>query len=150
MRSFLAVASTCWLVVLGGVAGCSNEPPTYPVKGTVTWQGQPLPDGHVVFKPDGQNIRPDADKITNGEFAFRATQGAKRVEIWANREKPGQEKNKVMGLREKEQYIPKRYNSETTLKIEVKTTGENQYEFVLTESPPKRSPDTGRAPTKAQ
>lgn len=137
------------LAVLLILAGCSNEPRTYPVKGTVTWQGAPLPDGHVVLNPDGQNIRPDAGPIVNGTFDFRATEGAKRVEIWANREKPGQEKNKVMGLREKEQYIPKRYNSETTLRLEVKSSGENQYEFVLTESEPsKRAPDVTRAPTK--
>lgn len=121
------------LTLLLLLAGCSNEPATYPVKGTVMWQGQPLLDGHVVLNPDGpESIRPDAGKIEKGEFAFRATAGKKRVEIWANREKPGQV-NKVMGLREKEQFIPRRYNTESILKIEVSPRDENKYEFVLTE-----------------
>src|SRR5437762_8595277 len=92
------------------IAGCGpREPATYEVRGTVAWKGQPLPDGYVIFSPsDGQSLKDDAGKITAGAFVFRSTAGPKTVEIWANREKPGQT-NKVMGMREKEQYIPAKY-----------------------------------------
>jgi hypothetical protein len=113
-------------------AGCGpREPATYEVRGTVAWKGQPVPDGYVNFLPgDGQSVKVDAGKIEGGAFVFRSTAGPKTVEIWANREKPGQT-NKVMGLREKEQYIPAKYNSQTTLKADVTPEGPNQFTFKL-------------------
>ena len=112
--------------------GCGpREPATYEVRGTVAWKGQPVPDGYVNFSPEGgQSVKVDAGKITDGAFVFRSTAGPKTVEIWANREKPGQT-NKVMGMREKEQYIPAKYNSQSTLKADVTPEGPNQFTFTL-------------------
>jgi hypothetical protein len=114
------------------IAGCgSGEPATYEVRGTVEWKGEPVTDGYVNFFPDGgQPVKADAGKIANGAFVFRSTAGPKTVEIWANREKPGQT-SKVMGMREKEQYIPAKYNSQSTLKAEVTPAGPNQFTFKL-------------------
>ena len=113
-------------------AGCGpREPATYEVRGTVEWKGQPLPEGYVNFAPgEGQSLKVDAGQITGGAFVFRSTAGAKTVEIWANREKAGQT-NKVMGMREKEQYIPAKYNSQSTLKANVTPEGPNEFTFKL-------------------
>ncbi len=43
---FLALAG--WLVT----SGCAKAPGTYPVAGTVSFQGKPLPAGVIFFDPD--------------------------------------------------------------------------------------------------
>lgn len=116
-------------VLLAGVGlaitGCGSSGPTrYPVEGTVTYNGQPLPDGHIsLFAVDGQ-AAPDAGPISQGKFKIMSTPGKKRVEIKASRDKAGAPTAaaKAMGaLTEREQYIQARYNDKSELTIEVKT-----------------------------
>ncbi len=117
---------------LTSAAGCSNG--TYEVSGTVTWQGKPLPSGHIVFSdPHGQST-PAAGKVADGKFSLRTVPGKKRVEISANREKAGQT-NKVMGMREQEQYLPAKYNAQSLLTAEVKSDGPNLFTFELQDRP---------------
>ncbi len=120
-----------WVVL--ALAGCSQTGLiTYQVSGTVTWKEDPLPDGYIVFEAKDGKAHAAAGKITNGEFSFRSTAGPKIVRIMANREKPGQT-NKVMGLREKEQYLPEKYNVNTELQIKVTADGDNRFTFDLKE-----------------
>jgi len=39
-------------VALGAVLGCSRGGPPYPLSGSVTYDGKPLPVGEIVFMPD--------------------------------------------------------------------------------------------------
>jgi hypothetical protein len=111
-------------------AGCSRGPRTYPVSGTVTLDGKPLDDGNIYFLPLDPNVSADAGKIEGGAFRFEAREGKVRVEIRASREVPG--KRSPMGNIRKEEYIPARYNRESTLQAEVRPSGENVYTFELT------------------
>jgi hypothetical protein len=95
----------------------------------VTFDGQPLPEGDILFHAAGNDVASDAGKIQNGQFKFRAKAGPKRVEILAAREVPGS-MNPVMGpLREN--YIPAQYNTATTLTADVKEKGPNQFDYPL-------------------
>lgn len=101
-------------LILGGCG--PYEPPTYPVSGSVSWNGKPLPDGVInLFPEDGVKSKAYTGRIKEGKFELKATAGKKRVEIWANREKAGQA-NVVMGLRAHEQYLPAKYNGATVLR----------------------------------
>lgn len=128
---------TCtYLVCLGllalPVAGCGpSGPETYSVSGTVTWNGDPLPDGHIVFYPVDGSIAPDAGKIAAGKFEFQAQPGEKRVEIDATRESG--EVDPVMHTAPREAYIPSKYNSQSILKATVTAGGDNTFTFELTE-----------------
>ncbi|HUT57595.1 MAG TPA: hypothetical protein VNA25_07060 [Phycisphaerae bacterium] len=128
---------TCtYLVCLGllalPVTGCGpSGPETYPVSGTVTWNGDPLPEGDIVFSPVDGSLAPDAGKIVAGKFEFQAQPGEKRVEIDATRESG--EVDPVMHMAPRQAYIPSKYNSETTLKATVTAGGDNTFIFDLTE-----------------
>jgi hypothetical protein len=111
-------------------AGCSRGPRSYPVSGTITLDGKPLDDGNIYFLPLDPNVSADAGKIQAGAFRFEAREGTMRVEIRASREVPG--KRSPMGNIRKEEYIPARYNRESTLEAEVRANGENVYSFELT------------------
>jgi len=122
-------------------AGCGGEtgPKRYEVIGVVSFDGQPLPDGDIQFLPAEGTGTIDGGKIADGKFALDVTAGKKRVEIRATRETkemvpsgamPGQMEPK------REDYIPAKYNTASTLTAEVKAGLKNIFEFKLTTGSP--------------
>ncbi|MFG0261269.1 MAG: hypothetical protein ACF788_02640 [Novipirellula sp. JB048] len=55
-----------------GLAGCtpSNELATVPVSGKISFEGQPLSTGSVIFIPTGGGPTADANIGPNGEYAL--------------------------------------------------------------------------------
>lgn len=114
------------------LAGCGpSGPETFPVSGTVTWNGQPLPEGTILFAPADEKGVPDVGQIVQGQYRLRAKPGKKKVQIFAERETG--KIDPVMGAVPRESYIPARYNSQTTLTAEVTAGGKNEFTFDLTE-----------------
>jgi hypothetical protein len=110
--------------------GCGDaEAKTYPVSGTVSLDGRPLEEGDIYFYPLDPNISADAGKIKAGQFEFRTKAGKKRVEIRASRVVPG--KQTPMGGPVRAEFLPPRYNTQTTLMAEVLAKDENRFEFPL-------------------
>lgn len=122
-------------VVLGVITGCSagsTGPRTYPVKGTVTFDGAPVEQGTILFRRLEGDGRGYSGEITNGGYELQAEAGKMRVEITASRAIPGKftevnpgEKDPVF-----EMYVPKVYNAESTLEVDV-TAGSNTHAFDL-------------------
>jgi len=128
---------SCWAVALLGVfalLGCDSGPRMYPVSGTVTLDGQPVPEGDIAFLDPDNQIGPDAGKIKDGKFAFKTKAGKKMVEIRAARmQKPPPGADGPGGAEPAFiEYLPERYNEKTELTAEVASGGPNQYEFKLT------------------
>lgn len=118
-------------------AGCGQKgPATYPVSGTVTFDGQPIPEGRISFIPEGGKAAPDSVPIQNGQFQLRVKAGRHRVEITADR--PTGKIDPVMGMAPRECYIPACYNSQSILTAEVKPDGPNQFPFELKSQAPAR------------
>lgn len=115
--------------LLLAAVGCGAGDGKVPVTGVVTFDGSPMPDGYVTFTPEGGGT-PAAAPIAAGKFEFAVKPGAHRVEIEASHFVG--EKNPIMGLQPREQYVPARYNSETTLRADVKAGDENAFTFDLT------------------
>ena len=123
---FIGLAAA--LPVLLAVNGCGFGDGKVLVTGMVTFDGNPMPDGYVIFTPEGGGT-PVASPIRDGKFEFSATPGNHRVEIEASRFVGP--KNPIMGLQAREQYVPARYNSASTLRQEVKPQGTNAFVFSL-------------------
>ncbi|PQO25517.1 hypothetical protein C5Y96_24575 [Blastopirellula marina] len=122
--------SMALLVVLGlmvPLLGCGG-PTEIVVKGTVTFEGEPVETGEILFIPTNGEGPVGAGPITNGEFSFIAPPGEKKVEITANKisDKPAPD-----GLPNYVPYIPKKYNTATTLTANVENKPENTYAFDL-------------------
>jgi hypothetical protein len=111
------------------ILGCGAGDGKVPVSGVVTFDGSPMPDGYVTFTPEGGGT-PEAAPIAAGKFELAVKPGSHLVEVEASRFVG--EKNPIMGLQPREQYVPARYNSETTLRSEVTPDGENVFTFDLT------------------
>lgn len=117
---------TCLLCcVIVGCGAKSDGPPTYPVSGTVTFDGAPLKTGDIRLEPEAAGEAPDSGPITDGKFSLRAKQGQKRVVVTASREVPGKTIKGAMGedIVVKEQFLPARYNEKTELKATIKSSG---------------------------
>ena len=110
------------------VCGCSSGSRSYPVKGVVTFDGEPVPNGDIMFVEEDGSIAPDAGKIVNGKYDMQVKGGKKRVEIRASKEVPGAKGLMGPAL---EDYIPSRYNSRTELSRDVTSQGPNQFDFKL-------------------
>ena len=114
-------------LLVSSVIGCSRDEKAL-VTGTVAFDGKPMPDGYVIFTPEGGGT-PAAGPISDGKFSFLASPGTHRVEIEASQFVGP--KNAVMGLRAREQYVPARYNSASTLQREVTLEDSNEFDFQL-------------------
>lgn len=130
------------LALLGAVclAGCSSQQSGgCAVSGRVTLNGAPLPDGLVAFHPQtpAPGLRSVSATVTNGEFsvppAHLLMPGTYRV--WVTAEKETGEKmpageGRTGFVAIKEQYIPPKYNAQTTLSAEI-TGDTDNLEFPL-------------------
>ncbi len=120
----LAVLSASVLAI-----GCGDG--RQPVQGTVTFDGQPVPDGTISFVPIDPALGPDAGRIENGRFHLVAKPGPKRVEIRASRPVQSPDPRDPDAANLREDYIPRRYNAETELTAEVTAGGSNEFPFEL-------------------
>jgi hypothetical protein len=119
----LRLLSCCLLAAMGCSSG-STGPKEYPVGGTVTFDGKPVETGRILFRKIGEGDRAYGGEITNGNYSFTSEPGKVKVEITASRIIPGKFDNSN-GTPEPvgEMYIPKQYNSKSTLEAEVKPEG---------------------------
>jgi hypothetical protein len=127
----------CAAAVCGVLIGCGKEAPytgetRFPLKGKVTFNGQPLDGATISFIPQDENARPAGGPIVNGEYSVRAEQGGNkgnyRVEIrWLtptgkkrHDDDTGEEVDIV------EEALPRKFNDASELKADV---GPDKTEF---------------------
>jgi hypothetical protein len=103
------------------IAGCGTSEGGVQLSGAVTFQGQPVPTGEIVFTPTSGDQPSAAGKIEQGKFRCQVPTGPSIVRITAYREVPGKfdtsnpgETNPVI-----EMYIPPKYNSASQLEVTV-------------------------------
>lgn len=116
--------------VLGGCDGRNRpvQPDRFPVAGTVTFDGKPIPDGQIVFNaPTGGSL--DIVTIKDGRFEGAAQAGERRVEIFSllTVKDP-------MGDYQKNVLPPRFSGKESELTANVKTDGPNEFKFELKSS----------------
>ncbi|MCA9013916.1 MAG: hypothetical protein KDA77_01170 [Planctomycetaceae bacterium] len=139
-NQFLSFAMVfCSICVLAGCGAKTDGPKLVTVSGKITLNGEPLPGGDIIFRPaDGQG-HAYAGKITDGTYTLDTEAGKKRVEIKSMREVPGKttEDNPGEVVNVREQIVPTKYNSESTLEITVTEEGSGSTDFPLEGEPPK-------------
>lgn len=120
------------LLVITGLllCGCSGPAeqkgdPSVMVKGTVTLDGQPLPNGQILFIDEDRKPRREyLAAIQEGAFQCEAPPGKKRVEIISY--KPTTSLEVVPP-----QIIPARYNDKSELSVELVLNDPAEHAFEL-------------------
>jgi hypothetical protein len=118
-------------ISIGSFIGCGKSSNgTVVTSGTVTFDGQSIPTGVIVFMPvNDPKLTGDSGKIKDGKFSFGVKPGKKRIEIHATKEG---KLDPDMGRPDQIPYIPEKYNLKSTLEKEISATGKNEFEFKLT------------------
>ena len=110
------------------VAGCTDSASrTYPVSGTITFDGAPVESGSITFEDAAGGAGAASGGIKNGRYDLRSRPGKKKVSITAYRTK-GDPNEPTPSM---ESYIPSKYNSQTVLTEEV-VADVNRFDFRLT------------------
>jgi hypothetical protein len=123
------------------------------VRGRVTVNGAPLPEGEISFVGLGPNAGPSSGaRIENGEYSITAEKGPVAGEyqvqirafrttgrkIWdgmGDEHAPASKKNMV---EEMESYLPARYNDKSELRVTIVAGKVNEYNFDLRLDKPRR------------
>lgn len=129
MRAYLTLGAL--LVV--SLAGCgSSGPATYEVSGSVSFDGEPVAKGEILFRAADGAQATAAGKIADGKYTLRTTPGRKRVEIIATRtitaETPAASGEPAVRA---QMFIPAQYNTQSTLSVEVKVENASGVDFAL-------------------
>jgi hypothetical protein len=127
------IAILCASVVMP-LAGCGGVSDVGSVTGTVTLDGQPVPDATVIFQPEVEGPQSTGRTDATGKFELAysttgigAKVGKHKVLITTGGKKPDSSGN----LTEVPETIPEKYNAKSELTVEV-TPGRNTHDFELT------------------
>ena len=111
-------------------SGCSDgKPPNYPLSGTVTFEGKPVPEGTIMFIASDKRSGNAKTEIVDGKYTLELPAGEKLVKVEASRFIGPEDKS--LGVRPRDQYLPDRYNVESKLSMEVKPQNENVYDLKM-------------------
>ena len=130
------------LLAVALLGGCNGKPELQRtlVRGTVSYQGEPVADGFVRFVPiEGTKGPPAATAIKDGKYSVSALGGVPvgtvRVEIRGFRVLPidPDDPRAKIGLvtESKQQYLPAKYNRPSELKRTIEEGGEQELNFDL-------------------
>lgn len=131
------------LVLALVVSGCggSSGPERNSISGKVTLDGQPVEEGQITFTPTGDKGTVTGAEIKAGAYSVPKENGpvigSHKVSIRASR-KTGRQVPAVAPAPDgtmidvTEEYIPTKYNFESTLTAEVKSGDNKNVDFALT------------------
>ena len=97
------------------------------VSGTVLLDGQPLPEGEIIFEESDKTKTPAAGKVIAGKYTVRVVPGQKLVRISASR--PTKIPDPVMGAAAREALIARQFNVETKLTHDVAGARQEAVDF---------------------
>jgi hypothetical protein len=101
-----------------GLTGCGGG--TQVVSGTVTFDNEPVKEGHIAFVPaDGKGG--GGGPVADGRYSVTLPRGSYRVEVNASKSMklPAGQVGMDGAKEEVRSYIPEKYNAKTELKAEV-------------------------------
>ncbi len=135
MRYLFSAMGLVWVVACIGCGETADGLTKFPVTGTVLFDGSPVEEGQIIFRPSDGNGHSFAGPIKDGKFSFDSSEGSKQVEITAYKinEATQAEAGPIPGetVSSRKAYIPEKYNRKTTLSIMVGSIEKNYYEFDL-------------------
>ncbi|MDR1485009.1 MAG: hypothetical protein LBT09_09320 [Planctomycetaceae bacterium] len=117
LKYFLILLFVCLCLT-----GCGNANGRITISGNVTFDSKPLESGSIQFFPANDNGITAGGNIKSGKFTTFIKSGKYVVQITANRKTGKKIKSINEGLPDEdelEQYIPEKYNTNSTLTVEV-------------------------------
>ena len=112
--------------------GCSEGPKQYEVVGSVSYQGQMLTEGTIIFTSQDGSGATAVGNIQDGRYNVAVTAGEKVIRITASRETGRMVQGAMdQSYAERVDIIPAQYNSATTLVCTVDPVVGLEFDFHL-------------------
>jgi len=132
-------------IALAAIAGCSGGGDKYdrlPFSGTVTLDGKPLASGYVIFMPKSGQPTQSTGMISGGKFEVPkkagTVAGKYAVAIFSGAESStgnaaaGTPEAELAAKKNKGERVPRKYNIDSILIVEIEPGKENIFPFDLT------------------
>jgi len=122
------------LLIFSG-CGPAQEDGTFPVSGTITYQGKPLESGYIAFVPDTSELgagKAYSCKIVDGKFEGVSSPGTKTVQVhssWETGEMMAMDDGS--GMVPKQASLPARFNEKSQIQVELKAEPNENLTFEL-------------------
>jgi hypothetical protein len=120
------------------VAGCGGPsgPTTYGVSGKVVWNGEPLPEGAIEFLPmdsAGAKYSRTGALVSEGRYSVQRRYGLipGRYRVRIQVDEKGDVPDADLAKPGATPRIPRKYNMETILSVEITPSGSNTFDFRL-------------------
>jgi len=121
------------LAALGILAGCGGDPSMAEVRGSVTFDNNPIEKGSITFFPIDGKTKTAGCQIKDGQYVAQVPVGTMKVSISVPKvvgkvplfDTPGSKMRDII-----EEVLPPQYNEETTLRLDV-TPGKVEKDFEL-------------------
>ena len=119
------------------LAGCGYQPATSEVFGKASVAGKPIDDGDITFQPTEGAGATSSGKIVNGQYRLSGESGLLSgtylVKVNAYRESSNKSSGADMppetaGMTRKDQYLPDKYNTKSTIEKFVVESGKSKIE----------------------
>lgn len=123
-------------VLLTTVVGCGEGTGgKAKIAGAVTYQGEAIPEGEIIFTPISGEGETVAGKISQGKYTCDVPPGKAQVRITGYRPVPGKFDTSNPGEKTPliEMFIPEKYNSRSTLEVTVEGSN-SALDFTLTKT----------------
>ena len=138
MNTLKRIGCLGYSILLAACVGCGSG--LVAVEGNVTFDGQPVEQGTIAFEPADGNGPTAGGQISGGKYSLSGdtgvSPGKKTVRITAVRKTgrriaagPPEPADKMVD--EIERYIPRDYNTNSTLTCEVVAGEKNEHNFEL-------------------
>ncbi|RUL88121.1 hypothetical protein [Tautonia sociabilis] len=139
-RALVAVAASVLSAGCGGGDGLNRMP----VRGNITFEGEPLAEGTIQFYPEQTNTDsitggslieggsysiPRAEGLVPGRYQVRISSPSDEMTVEEDEAMPG------LGPIYPRDLIPSKYNVESELRVEVTEDGPNEFDFALEADP---------------
>jgi hypothetical protein len=128
-NAFVVSCAVTICITLGCGPAEVKPPPTGPVKGTVTLNGEPMAAGELIFSIPGEPVQ--QIPVTNGAFSGQAPVGKNKVEVYSY-----QESAPTSGLStdtvKKTNIVSDQFNVRSALSENVTAAGPNEFKFAVT------------------
>ncbi len=134
--SWKAIFATTLALCCVAFCGCEPKDGFTAVKGTVTFDGEPLKEGYITFAPKGGAGTTSGAQIVDGKYEARVTPGTLGVAITADKkekiENPTHEQIERGITEVSVSFIPAKYNTQSTLEATVAEGQKDPIDFELT------------------
>ncbi|MFO1064731.1 MAG: hypothetical protein U0892_12780 [Pirellulales bacterium] len=131
----------CMLAVaVLSLTGCGEANPRMEVKGSVSLKGTPLKEGTILFMPltGGEGVTQEGGLIKEGKYLLPKESGLApgkyKVILSAGDAKAPEDPNAIPGPTGNyvmKELIPPEYNAKSKVEVEVKSSGENVFDFPI-------------------